>query len=163
MLWKLTLKDPLNLVPPIDLNSFTDDGYQSVIIFPDIINSNAAGVPIFGGSYANYQLTWLINIAVSVDTALRIKNLFRLQFTRGYLILEDQFQELPPEPFPHSRSLISGTQRTIDDAVTGCGRIPVSMAIKSDLSGKTIGNRLGTNEPYQDIYLTLVENLSISV
>ena len=159
--WTLTLADPYGFVQAVDLNSFTDNGYQQNILYPEIINSNNAGVPIFAGAFGNYQITWLLSLSLPTDTALRLKNLFRLQFERGYLILEDQFQELPPEPAPHSRKLIAGTERTIEGNTTGCGRIPVGMSIKPDASGQHIGMR--GSQSYQDIYITLVENRTIKL
>jgi hypothetical protein len=132
--WQLTLKDPLNTLPALNLGTFQagGDGYDRARFSQSVDRVNKSGRPVVVGPSYEYRYVWTLGLAMPEDDALLLERYLGVQKLRGYLVLEDEIQFLTPEPSPHSRSLLSGTTKTIADGITGLGRFAVWGSLPED-------------------------------
>ena len=124
MRWQLTLKDPLNVIIPLELGRSAGSGYDRSRVGQTVDHHNAPGRPVVTGSSYGYRYLWTLALGLSETDALRLERFELLQNERGYLIFDDEVDYVAPEPTPR-KTLISGTTRTIDDSTTGFGRFAV--------------------------------------
>jgi hypothetical protein len=104
MRWQLTLKDPLNLIPPLLLGSFVGgQGCDRAKVGQTIDRHNQPGRPVVTGASYGYRYLWTINLALREDEALRLERYEQLQNQRGYLVFEDEVDYVVPEPTPYKK------------------------------------------------------------
>lgn len=135
----LTLKDPLNIYPAIDLNwGAGSDYYKPEKTAWTLSTITTAGSPVIQGPAYKIRHAWRLDLKLPHDDALLLEAYWLSQgrdFTprRNYLIFENEIDEVFPEPAPHSRQLIAGTQRSLPGGlVTGMARYPVLVSILQD-------------------------------
>ncbi len=154
MRWQLTLKDPLNVISPLQLGHFVGAGYDRARVGQTIDHHNAPGRPVITGSSYGYRYLWTLALGLSETDALRLERFEQLQNDRGYLVLDDEFDYVTPEPTPR-KTLISGTTRTIDDSTTGFGRFAVWLYFPQDGAPKHWG--IGATQPFKKVTLIVHE------
>jgi hypothetical protein len=135
----LLLKDPLGIFPEIDLNwGASSDYYKPEKTAWTLSTITTAGAPVLQGPTYNIRHAWRLSLKLPHDDALMVEAYWLAQardYTprREYLIFENQIDEVTPEPAPHRRQLIAGTQRSLPGGlVTGMARYPVLLSILSD-------------------------------
>ena len=135
----LTLKDPLSVYPDIDLNwGAGSDYYKPEKTAWTLSTITNAGSPVLQGPSYKIRHAWRLSLKLPHDDALLLEAYWLCQARdfsprRSYLIFENQIDEVYPEPPPHSRQLISGTQRSLPGGlVTGMARYPVLLLIAQD-------------------------------
>jgi hypothetical protein len=124
--WQLTLRDPLGTLAPLDLSVFEGDGgYTRDRYSQKVERHNRAGRPVITGPSYGYRYIWTLGLILSDLDCLRLERFERAQQARGGLIFDDEVTYVCPEPSPHSRSLISGSQISVSDAISGFGSFSV--------------------------------------
>jgi hypothetical protein len=138
--WQVTLRDPLNTLPPLVLSHYRGEGgYDRARVSQKVDRHNAAGRPVVVGPSYGYRYLWTLGLLLTEDKSLLLERYERVQAERGYLVFDDETDYLTPEPAPHSRSLLAGTTKTIADSVTGFGRFAVWIYFPEDGAPQHLG------------------------
>lgn len=111
--WQITLRDPLNEIPDLTLETFGRDGYdRSIVQQVDTPSFTATQSIVVAGTFAEPRYTWEIGVSLPEDEMLHLQAMIMLQDRRiaagdeDWLILVDEMQPLPPETSPHRKTLL---------------------------------------------------------
>lgn len=131
---RLTIRDPLNAIPDLVIESFDDGGYsRSIVQQIQSPTFTATGVGLLTGTIARYRFTWELAVSLPKLQALHLESFVMLQDRRysarqdGRMILIDEFDEVPPEPSPHSKTLLASS--TLNGLAYGYAQFNVKLML----------------------------------